>query len=827
MRATQQTALTVRMSAADAAAVLRVGRDDKFTPVALVGTTATVTLSAGDYVITLDQTERLSSSTPVTVSTDVDVLYMSAGLPVNGVRPLIVGPGRQAINDDPKDPWPPPPPPSGITAEAAFLSSLPITSTMKALLDAYVGKGSDDSKGVVIHALLIGIDAYTAGPGAGGAIYRPLRGCVRDILEVEKFLRHDVGIPAERITRLIAPATAGGEQPSSPELVPTYDNIVAAWKRVMATAKSGDIVYIHYSGHGGRSTTLFPGFKANGLDESLAPCDINERSTGRYLRDVEVAVLLKQMEERELLTTLVLDSCHSGSATRGDEAQARRGDTEDRLPRSGESLDNSAVASRSQLEAMAKRLESIARTDEAWRIDPGSAATSLTTVIAACRAHESCYEYAVDGQTRMGVLTHFWLDTLRQRGAALTYRTAYRQVFARVQGVFKNQAPLLLGAANRHVLGTSTLAQPASIAILEVHGDQVMLAAGASGLLQVGTRLAVIPVTFLPELANIPEMTQIEVTAVEAATSRARVVPGTGEGQPITLSSQAVIVTYAPTMRREVRWAPPKAEAPPLSRAELAAKTAVENEIASDTTNAIGLATTDTAHYQLAIDDAKFVILDPMGSPLPYLRPEIGVDTPDAPRIVKARLVHLARFQNVRELVNDDRNSPLAGKLELTLHMSRAGKPEEPPLSNHPILGTNSEFFLKIRNRSTRPLSLAIFDLACDWSIGYVNENAPLTVDSGQYIDIKLTTYLPEGYEHGTDILKVIGTLEQADFEWLTLRALDQPYAPKRATRSAKKPLEQLMALMHEPSRATRHAAMAASPTFGWSEAQISFEVKR
>jgi hypothetical protein len=328
----------------------------------------------------------------------------------------------------------------------------------------------------------------------------------------------------------------------------------------------------------------------------------------------------------------------------------------------------------------------------------------------------------------------------------------------------------------------------------------------------------------LPELADLPAMPQVEVTTVDATTARASVVADSGNGQPpITLGSQAVIVSFAPTMRREVRWAP--SELP--SRVELAARGELESEISADTSNAIGLATTDSAHYQVAVEGSRFAILDPAGSRLPNLRPDVGVTDPGAARTIKNRLVHLARVHNVQELTNTDPNSPLAGKLELSIHLADGDRVSRAALPIHPILPCNSEFYLKIRNRSTRPLSIAVFDLAADWSIEYVNGSTPLTLDSGTSVDLKLVTSLPPGYEQATDVLKVIGTLEHADFEWLTLRPLDQPYAPKRQTRAPKGPFEELMALMHEPSHGRRKVALAASPTFGWTEAQIGLVVQR
>jgi len=194
---------------------------------------------------------------------------MTAGLPENDVRPFVVGTGRAITMTDPKDPNPPSIASAGTAEEASFLASSPIILVMQALVDAFSGKGAEGgAPPPAIHALLIGIDAYVQDTGRNGTIYRPLRGCVRDILEVERFLR-GAGVPAERITRLIAPGPSGPgiDLPRPPESRPTYDNIVSAWQRVMATARKGDVVYIHYSGHGGRSATLFPAFKSNGLDE--------------------------------------------------------------------------------------------------------------------------------------------------------------------------------------------------------------------------------------------------------------------------------------------------------------------------------------------------------------------------------------------------------------------------------------------------------------------------------------------------------------------------------------------------------------------------------
>ncbi len=168
------------------------------------------------------------------------------------------------------------------------------------------------------YALLIGIDYYESNP-----YYDSLMGAVKDIDLVHTYLRNTLKIPQEQITKLISPleqesklqVTRGTEQEI---ILPTYKNIIKAFDELTQKATTGDIIYIHYSGHGGRAKTLFPEIKPDKQDEGIVPRDIGE--SGQYLRDVEIATLLKRMTDKGLIVSVVFDSCHSGGATRGDYA---------------------------------------------------------------------------------------------------------------------------------------------------------------------------------------------------------------------------------------------------------------------------------------------------------------------------------------------------------------------------------------------------------------------------------------------------------------------------------------------------------------------------
>ena len=166
------------------------------------------------------------------------------------------------------------------------------------------------------HALLIGIDYYEPNP-----YYKSLKGAVRDIDKVASYLEKSLQIQAEQIIRLTSPLpdknSLADVRSLRLERPPTYQNIVEAFNTITETAQAQDLVYIHYSGHGGRVKTIFPDLKGEGqFDEGLVPMDVGDR--GRYLRDVEMATLLKRMTDKGLLVTVIFDSCHSGGATRGD-----------------------------------------------------------------------------------------------------------------------------------------------------------------------------------------------------------------------------------------------------------------------------------------------------------------------------------------------------------------------------------------------------------------------------------------------------------------------------------------------------------------------------
>jgi hypothetical protein len=303
-----------------------------------------------------------------------------------------------------------------------------------------------------LYALLIGIDFYFPNQLPGDSFYQNLEGCVSDVNLVSSYLQEDLSVPPAHIWKLTASNGAGGQPSEHPSAWPTYENMVSHFKKLLEVAQPGDQVYIHYSGNGARARTIFPDLKGpDGFDEALAPTDISS-SNAHYLRDVELHKLFRDFVDKEVLLTIVFDCCQGGGATRGSSARERGIFRVDTIPRPVDSL----VASKDELQSawlMSEPSGSARKVKLAsgWLTQPRG-----YTFLAACRAHESAYEYKFQDGACYGALTFWMIDTLRtvQSDQQFTYKMLHERVLAKVRSQFEAQTPQLQGAGDRIVFGS-------------------------------------------------------------------------------------------------------------------------------------------------------------------------------------------------------------------------------------------------------------------------------------------------------------------------------------------------------------------------------------
>ncbi|MEN6437857.1 MAG: caspase family protein [Syntrophobacter sp.] len=691
------------------------------------------------------------------------------------------------------------------------------------------------------YALLIGIDCYLPNRLPDGGWYPNLGGCVRDISHVEAFLKSRLDFPQEHVFKLTA-SDAGGTEPAEPrENWPTYENIVAAFKRITNMAQSGDHIYIHYSGHGGRASTIYPEHKgANGIDEALVPTDIGN-SEARYLRDLELAKLLNDMVAGGLVVAAVLDSCHSGGLTRGGAEFAAgvavRGiGTVDNTPRPVDSL----VGPREELLDVWDHM-----TEGGTRnVSPGSGwlpEPKGYTLFAACRPSESAFEYAFNGRERNGVLTYWLLDSLDDTGPGVSYKVLHDRIVAKVHSQFENQTPQLQGEGDRLFLGSERTQPVYAVPVMQVDvaENRVLLGAGQAHGLREGARFAVYPNG--SDFSNLGSRDAIVEFLAPGATETWAAIIERFTGREILQGAQAVLLGAGSVRLVQKVWMCRGQEIPAEIDQESALRAACNAlqgngwvEVSEDGSQ---------ADYNLAVNEnGEYEIWDRTGHPIGNLRPALRVGDTLAAESVARRLVHLTKYNAVNQLSNYDPMSPLARKLEVELLGRRTqydpADPFEPEElftdpGRTPTLKTGEWTAVRIRNAAARSLNITAFDLQPDWGITqiYPSGHGDLFVelDAGQEVVLPLRAGLPQGYSEGKDVVKVFATIGTTNFRWLELPALDQPLSRNASLRytGPKNPLEELISTITADQPLKRQLIPAAYPSREWVTAQLEVHVKK
>src|SRR5262249_26302304 len=140
-------------------------------------------------------------------------------------------------------------------------------------------------------AVLIGINRYRI-PGAD------LRGCVNDVRSMEGVLGRYYGFAKNDITVLT-------------DYDATTKAMQDAIRSLVLEAKKGDILLLHYSGHGSNVPDE-DGDEADHRDEILCPTDLDWKAP---LSDDWLRKTFKKLKSG-VSFTVVMDCCHSGTNTR-------------------------------------------------------------------------------------------------------------------------------------------------------------------------------------------------------------------------------------------------------------------------------------------------------------------------------------------------------------------------------------------------------------------------------------------------------------------------------------------------------------------------------
>lgn len=652
-----------------------------------------------------------------------------------------------------------------------------------------------------LHALLIGIDDYFPDRLPDGTRYPSLQGATGDVMRVGRFLLEKAGLSPERLRMLISHRGEDGGPAEPLHLRPTYQNMVAAFRRLAEEAQAGDRVYIHYSGHGARTPTEYPGIKGRmARDEALVPCDIGA-SGSRYLRDLELATLVQLLIQRGLLVTLVLDCCHAGGAMRS-RAVARG------VPWANLDPVPSAVAAPETM----KRIWGAAPTEETTlrglSLQSWNAAARGYVLFAACRPDEMAFEYPFDKGVPQGALTYWLLDTLNRYGLEKSCGEIHQRLLARIRGHLVHQTPVVLGDGNRQFLNAGRVEVRATPSVMRARQDgQVLINVGSALGIRPGDRYV------LPD--GVYEACQVGAT--ETWVERVKAYE---KGRPAEPGTRAEVLP----LRSSVHLVPP---GPGDAFAERALGR-VREILREDRTGFVEVDDEgSTADLQVAIDaQGSYEIRGAAGIAFPNLRP-LSAKSPGAAREVVRRLDHLTRFRNILEVENPGPPDWLRIGLEVTSDGSLA----EPLTTRSIDLRVNDGVNLKIVNRSTLRLDFAVLDLQPDYGVSQLlparGSASLVPLDPGEGKVVWVKAWLPPWIDEGTDVLKVFATRGAVSFRWLELAPLCKPVQASVLRGRPKTPLERLFAQLAGTAPNRGGLSPSEFPEEEWLTVQMEVRIRR
>ena len=134
-------------------------------------------------------------------------------------------------------------------------------------------------------ALLIGINYLNT--------YYELTGCIRDVNQMKTFLETKGFDSFDTLTDLT-------------DIKPTRINILNKIKNFISSAIDGDLLFIHFSGHGSYTYDTNKD-EIDGNDETIVSIDL------KYIIDDEIKSIINQYCKKNVSIIGIFDSCHSGT----------------------------------------------------------------------------------------------------------------------------------------------------------------------------------------------------------------------------------------------------------------------------------------------------------------------------------------------------------------------------------------------------------------------------------------------------------------------------------------------------------------------------------
>lgn len=633
------------------------------------------------------------------------------------------------------------------------------------------------------HALLVGIDVYPGFPDCN-----QLASCAGDARLMAEVLRDGFEFPPKNVELLLNEEA-------------TRQGILDALEGLARRVRRDDVVVFFYSGHGSEARDR-AGARGNPeadeaaeWEQTLVPHDSGRdgRKPYRDIRDDELYLWIRQVNETTPHVTVILDSCHAGTAVRSSVRTKQ-------VPREEHPDRNRAPDFEPFRLGETQVQRSAVPAGKRWR-DVGPSGwlpvDERYTLLAACRYSESAKEYNVPGvpDLKHGALTYFLARELRALRPGATYRDLMEKVRLAVTGVYPTQTPQVEGARDREVFGTRRVQPPRFLPVKERDGARVVLGGGAAFGLTHGSEWAVYPPGTHRVEEGVRPRGQVRIKSVRAVTSEAEVIEEAGDGGPVAVGDRAieaihredlqvpvVIGSHGAYGRREDQVAALVHalearidDSLLLRRAQEGEPAAIELRGLEAGGGDLGEGSTgrceggDQPAWAMFGEDGTLLVC-----PCPMF--EVG-----STRRVIDNLEARARFLHVLNLEDRDPTNPLRDTLEVTFLRRGRGGHWTPARSEGPegeiAFTVKEEFALEVVHHFDHRLYLHVLDLGLTGGVCPLypvpgehqpqEPNRPLRIGVRQGEGLKVG--MPPGFPAvtGRERIKVFATTHEADFEWL------------------------------------------------------------
>jgi hypothetical protein len=529
----------------------------------------------------------------------------------------------------------------------------------------------------------------------------------------------------------------------------TKAGILKALDRLVENAQHSDIVVVHFAMHGqqirDQKTVDLGKDEEDGWDEALIPYDVLRAQYYKkvyegenHLRDEELGeklTLLRNKLGTKGSLLVLIDACHSGTATRASEFTASRGEPVPFIDPENPMKDYIEVP---ENESFFKLL---------------SDASSNMVVFSGSGPHQQNYQVEVElnGQReQVGALTFAFYKAMNELPAASNYNDLFHKMKGFIQSHHPNQVPMAEGNLNQMVLSGKYLPKKESIVLTPI------VDAGKSA----------------------DTLFKLDKGQLEGLTPGAIVKIYDGEDY-ITSGTirradhfAAYGIAVKPLIKGAVYEARPEVMASPAYTVSIKLKTDGKDRSAKAVEG--NLKSFLEASGFISVSDNADMMLEIMGGEKGKLHLKL-LDAVDSSRWNSTlnkdsqldedeRMSLMASIKNFRK-TKYLRTLPDGGELAKSVHISLMSVSEE-SIPGEAVFEQDEEFFLLIKNRSREKLFYTVIVIAPDNSISVIyptegKKAADYSIEMGKNVKRKLGVGI--GAPKGMEFLKVIVSKEPID----------------------------------------------------------------